>query len=239
MKGDRPDPTVPPVSPAVEALLVHERVPQAQPEMVRARAFARARAMPRELPAPASSPRPAPLRLRRPLFAAAAGITLMAGVAAAFQLMKRPAPISTTETESAPATRPPEGASPLAETGPAPAISRPSAPDRVAPAVITSPGRRPPLAGKHEVGPTEIQLLTRARQADVRGDYTDVLAILAEHQRSHPDGRLSEEREVLRVRALVGLGQRNEARRAAARFHRQFPQSVLLQKVDESLTTSP
>jgi hypothetical protein len=73
----------------------------------------------------------------------------------------------------------------------------------------------------------------------VRGDYPEVLAIVAEHERSHPGGRLSEEREVLRVRALVGLGRRSEARRAAAGFHRQFPQSVLLPKVDEILTSSP
>jgi hypothetical protein len=73
----------------------------------------------------------------------------------------------------------------------------------------------------------------------MRGDYTDVLAILAEHERRYPAGRLSEEREVLRVKALVGLGRGGEARRAAASFRLHFPRSVLLRKIDEILASRP
>jgi hypothetical protein len=81
--------------------------------------------------------------------------------------------------------------------------------------------------------------LTRARQSDTRGDYIDVLAVVAEHEHSYPAGRLSEEREVLRVKALVGLGRGDEARHAAAKFRRQFPRSVLLQTIDEMLASLP
>jgi hypothetical protein len=85
----------------------------------------------------------------------------------------------------------------------------------------------------------EIKLLSRARRADARGDYPQVLLVLSEHERGFPAGRLSEEREVLRVKALVGLGRAEEARRAAARFRRQFPRSVLLHTVDAMLPLRP
>jgi outer membrane protein assembly factor BamD (BamD/ComL family) len=81
--------------------------------------------------------------------------------------------------------------------------------------------------------------LSRARQADARRDYAEVLSVLSEHERTFPAGRLSEEREVLRVKALVGLGRTDQARRTAARFRRQFPKSVLLHKVDEMLASKP
>ena len=40
-----------------------------------------------------------------------------------------------------------------------------------------------------------------------------------------------EEREALHVKALAGLGRRDEARRAAAAFEDRFPRSVLLPAV--------
>ena len=101
------------------------------------------------------------------------------------------------------------------------------------------PSRRTVPTGRHDDGPEEIQLLNHARQSDARGDYASVLAIVTEHERSHPAGRLSEEREVLRVKALVGLGHGGDARHAAAKFRRQFPRSVLLQKIDDMLASLP
>jgi hypothetical protein len=84
----------------------------------------------------------------------------------------------------------------------------------------------------------ELRLLDRARQADARADYAGVLGIAAEHERRYPSGRLAEEREVLRVRALVGLGRSGEARQTASRFRHEFPRSVLLRKVDDMLAPS-
>jgi hypothetical protein len=80
-------------------------------------------------------------------------------------------------------------------------------------------------------------LLVRARQADARQEYLSVLSVLAEHERRHPAGRLTEEREVLRVKALVGLGRGGEARKVAARFRRDFPRSVLLRKIEDMLVS--
>jgi hypothetical protein len=93
------------------------------------------------------------------------------------------------------------------------------------------------LTGKHLIAPEELRLLDRARRADARGDYPGVLAIAAEHARNHPTGRLAEEREVLRVKSLVGLGRGGEARQVAADFRRQFPRSVLRHKIEDMLAS--
>jgi outer membrane protein assembly factor BamD (BamD/ComL family) len=93
------------------------------------------------------------------------------------------------------------------------------------------------LAGRNEDGQKELLLLVEARRADARGDFLSALTVLAEHERSYPAGRLSEEREVLHVKALVGLGRGAEARQVAANFRRQFPRSVLRHKIEDMLTT--
>jgi hypothetical protein len=99
-----------------------------------------------------------------------------------------------------------------------------------------TPLHRGILTGKSQARLEELRLLVRARKADARGEYLSVLSVLAEHERGFPSGRLSEEREVLRVKAMVGLGRTGEARQVGANFRRQFPQSVLLHKVDEMLS---
>ena len=236
----------PSLSPWTLALLAHERILVAQPEIVRARILARARSLPRESLAATLTSGGAPTRLRRLLFAAAAGIALTAGVAAAFQLAvfqlsDRPAPTPPANTGTSPAT--PQ--SPAAATGLEPTIPKEAEPAATLPAAALAPARgsgpshRAGLTGKREGGQEELQLLSRARQSDARGDYAEVLAVVADHERSYPAGRLSEEREVLRVKALVGLGRGNESRHAAAKFRRQFPRSVLLQKIDDLLTSLP
>jgi hypothetical protein len=93
------------------------------------------------------------------------------------------------------------------------------------------------LPGREGRGIEELQLLDRARQADARGEYAAVLAIATAHERRFPGGRLAEEREVLRVKALVGLGRSNEAGEVAVRFRRHFPRSVLLPKIDDMLAS--
>jgi hypothetical protein len=110
---------------------------------------------------------------------------------------------------------------------------------RAEPVETPAPSVRPTAKSQQESGSEEIQLLSRARKADARHDYAEVLSVLSEHERTFPAGRLSEEREVLRVKALVGLGRTDQARRSAARFRRQFPKSVLLHKLDEMLASTP
>ena len=79
----------------------------------------------------------------------------------------------------------------------------------------------------------ELLLLRPARAAVARGDFAAALHPIAEHARRFKDGRLAEEREALRVKALVGLGRTDEARLAAAGFRAHFPHSVLLRAIGQ------
>jgi hypothetical protein len=79
----------------------------------------------------------------------------------------------------------------------------------------------------------EIGLLEQARAAVARNDFAGSLEPLAVHARRFKHGRLAEEREALRIRALVGLGRHEEVRRAAAAFRTRFPRSLLVPIVNQ------
>jgi hypothetical protein len=79
-------------------------------------------------------------------------------------------------------------------------------------------------------------LLGQARAAVLREDFAAALPPLAEHARRFRNGRLAEEREALRVKALAGLGRDHEAARAAAAFEARFPRSPLISAVNRIST---
>jgi hypothetical protein len=81
----------------------------------------------------------------------------------------------------------------------------------------------------------ELRVLQPARQAVASHDFNMALSVIAEHQRLFPSGRLAEEREALRVKALLGLGRAAEAQRAGATFRSRFPKSALLGRIEEML----
>jgi len=83
----------------------------------------------------------------------------------------------------------------------------------------------------------ELQVLQPARQAVTRGDFAKALSAIGEHQRLFPSGKLAEEREALRIKALLGLGRTGEAQRAGATFRARFPHSALRKRIDEMLGT--
>jgi hypothetical protein len=85
----------------------------------------------------------------------------------------------------------------------------------------------------------ELRVLQPARKAVAQRDFNAALATLAEHQRLYPAGILSEEREGLRIKALIGLGRITEAKRASDTFRKRFPRSALLGRIDEMLGTKP
>lgn len=85
----------------------------------------------------------------------------------------------------------------------------------------------------------ELLLLQRARAAISVRDYSRALLPLEEHGRQFQDGRLVEEREALRVRALAGLGRRAEAAKVANAFAARFPRSPLLSAVKRFSTRAP
>jgi hypothetical protein len=85
----------------------------------------------------------------------------------------------------------------------------------------------------------ELVLLRQARAAVARQDFAAALGPISEHARQFKSGRLAEEREALRVKALSGLGRTEEARRAADAFEARFPRSVLLPAVSKMRGSGP
>lgn len=206
----------PPLSPEVQVILDRERpIPPLAPA-VRARAVMAARAAlaVHAVPAPAGR-LPAPW-LR---WAAAAALTIAATGATAAVAYRRHVERLHPISAPAPSSRPVVGRAPIAA---APAAV--SAQDALAPVEESRRSKAP-------VSQEELRLLTQARTAVAREDFNAALRPIAEHARRFRDGRLAEEREALRVKALAGLGRRDEARRAAAAFEDRFPRSVLLPAV--------
>ncbi len=82
-------------------------------------------------------------------------------------------------------------------------------------------------------------LLERARTALLRREPAASLVALEEHVSRHPAGRLSEERDALRVQVLVHLGRRPEALSLAQDFRERHPLSLLLPAVDAAIYSAP
>jgi hypothetical protein len=166
-------------------------------------------------------------------WAAAAAVVLVASAAvaaAAYEIHVRFAPAPMTRpaaVASAPAMVAMAPASPAAELAPPGSLPTPSA-------TVAVPSLSPAEAAR-----AELRLLRQARAAVARGDFAAALSPIAEHTRRFKNGRLVEEREALRVKALVGLGRGEEARHAAADFRARFPRSVLLPAVSQMRVSRP
>jgi hypothetical protein len=78
----------------------------------------------------------------------------------------------------------------------------------------------------------ETTLLDRANRA-LASDPGLALALIDEHGKQFSDASLAEERELLGVRALLGLGRRQEARERIAKFLRTYPQSAYRSRVEQ------
>lgn len=101
--------------------------------------------------------------------------------------------------------------------------SAPEAPAvaRGAPGVVGASPSPAPTRGT--TSRAELELLDRAFAALNSGDPERALQLLASHERTFPGGELGQEREVLRVEALVRLGRFEPARQASERLLREFP----------------
>ena len=69
-------------------------------------------------------------------------------------------------------------------------------------------------------------MLESATAALMRGDPSTALGTLQRHARQYPHGALSEEREVLWVKALRAQGSDAAAEQRAKDFKRRFPSSL-------------
>jgi hypothetical protein len=215
------------LSPELRALLERERTipPLAAP--ARARALGRARAAFVVGSVPARQAPPA----HRPWIAAAAMACVLSGAAgaAAYEMIR---------ARFAPALDRPLAADPntVVATPPAPPVrNTPIADAPTAPALV----EEAPRASRSNAARAELRLLQLARAAVAREDFAAAWPPLAQHARRFRDGRLAEEREALRVKTLVGLGETELARRAAATFGTRFPRSVLLSAVSQMPASEP
>jgi outer membrane protein assembly factor BamD (BamD/ComL family) len=77
----------------------------------------------------------------------------------------------------------------------------------------------------------ELAILVRAHAAFRAHDLDATLAALDEHARRFPHGVLAEERSSQRVLALCAAGRSTEARAAAERFLRDYPESPMASRV--------
>ena len=211
-------------SSVVREMLAQERQIPAVPAATRDRVFARAletvTTMAVSLPI-----EPTPLRsLRWVAVAAVLGLGSTAGGMVGYKLSKR---IQAVPTTAVVAARMPESVVDGKARGTATADARLEASP-------SSPlSRRAGLPADAEMG-----LLEQAWVALERQEFAAALAAIVEHARRFRNGRLTEEREALRVRALSGLGLRDEVRRAAAAFGARFPQSPLLPAVNRMASSS-
>ena len=223
-----------PLSPELRALLDRERELPAVPSSVRARAIARARAALVAGRFTAPSGFGAPPRHRWGLTIALACAASVAAAATAYEIGS--------SRRSAATDRPAASVvhavtKPAPPTMPAPQVSAPSALEAPPADRERSSTPAPPSkslrSSQAEPGPDELRLLRQARAAVARQDFAGALSPIAEHARRFKYGRLAEEREALRVRALSGLGRTDDARRAADAFETHFPRSVLLPAVSK------
>jgi len=210
--------------PELRNLLDQERAIPSLSATQRARAMARARAALVARPAATATPFVAASRFRWTTAAAAGLVMSGAVVAAAYELHARFArPVAASV---------PEVVARLAPSS-TPAVAVPDLPPPTAPNV-EAPGLPPAGAAREE-----LHLMRQARAAVARRDFAGALSPINEHTRRFKNGRLVEEREALRVKALMGLGRSEEARRAAAAFRARFPRSVLLPAVGQVPVSRP
>lgn len=212
------------LSPEVRLLLDRERSIAVLPAAARARALSRARAALAAGVATRPIPSRAPSAAR---WAAAAGLVCVATVtvgAAAYEVGLRERPTVAV------------AATPRADTATLqPSVARWPVGDL--PATPTHAGSS--AISRDRAAGEELRLLQQARVAVAREDFIDAKRLLAEHARRFKTGRLTEEREALQVRALAGLGRREDARRAAADFEARFPRSPLLLTISQMPDSAP
>lgn len=79
-----------------------------------------------------------------------------------------------------------------------------------------------------------MELLRDARLV-LRQSPSRALELTDEHARLYPQGKMTQERELLAVSALVALGRRTAALSRAASFERQFPTSPYRKQLGDLL----
>lgn len=108
--------------------------------------------------------------------------------------------------------------------------SEPSAVASHAPTIATSAAKASPSDLSQEQA-----IIDAARAGLASGRPEVALEAVARHERMFPRGQLSEERDGMRILALVRAGREDEARKRADQFRRAHPTSALLSRIDDAL----
>jgi TolA-binding protein len=155
-----------------------------------------------------------------PVLSAALG---SAGGAATHAYLTR-SPSSAPAASSALEAKPTEAPTPKAASA---APEQATLPEATPPAASSGPTpATPPAPSSVGTLRAERLLLESATAALMRGDPTTALGTLQKHARQYPHGALSEEREVLWVKALRAQGNDAAAEKRANDFKRRFPSSL-------------
>jgi len=89
-----------------------------------------------------------------------------------------------------------------------------------------------------DAAPSEIELIDRARQA-LGSSPATALDLVHEHERRFARGAMTEEREVVRIAALVKLGRGAEARTRGETLLQANPASAYARRVKALLPSAP
>lgn len=215
--------------PDIYALLEQSREIQPVPDLVRARALARARST--MLAAGAIPVEPLIAVGRRGL-----AIALAASVALAVVTASAVAAFYNRTPHDLPVPLAPPAESRQAAPMPAFTLDMEESPSDVPAASLSAkPQRSVRLARAQESYAAELELLQHVQAAYKRQSFATALSLVAEHGRRFPRGRLTEEREVLRIRSLIGAGRMDDARAVAVAFTDRFPRSVFLPRLSKEL----
>ena len=103
------------------------------------------------------------------------------------------------------------------------------------------PAKLPPVASSQAVAKdpavaAERALIEMGRTALGRGQARAAYEAMVEHEQRFPRGRLGEERDAIRIQALVEVGQLAAARLLAEGFARDYPRSLLRPAIDRALS---
>ncbi len=132
---------------------------------------------------------------------------------------------------------------PLVAPEPAPLAPVPQLEAPIAPA--PAPSRHAKVKALTVAGPQvdslseEAALIDQARTALLKNNLEGAGEALAQHQAKFPSGRMVEEREVMGIQVLLGLGKEAEARAAGERFRRLHPSSLLAPTVEAIFERAP
>ena len=80
----------------------------------------------------------------------------------------------------------------------------------------------------------EARLLQRAQDA-LAANPAEALSLCGEHAKRFPGGILSQEREVIIIQAMAGMGRLSEAKTRAEQFRRAHPRSAYLRRIENLL----